>query len=111
MIDDIERLDDALEGRPPIGGFSGTVGELVGIAAEVARALAVPVLTDAERERLHHRVLGGRTWSDRLLHELPRLARRPTVVGGVGAAAVTLAVVGIALLRGRSHPELGGAAA
>ncbi|HEV7467275.1 MAG TPA: hypothetical protein VGP96_13295 [Candidatus Dormibacteraeota bacterium] len=109
MIDDIERLDDALEGRSPSAGLPDRVGELAGLAAELARVLAVPVLTAGERDRLYQRALHGRGWSGRLLHDLPRLARRPTVVGG--AAAVTLAVVGIALLRGRSHPELAGAAA
>ncbi|MEA2671503.1 MAG: hypothetical protein QOG45_1723 [Chloroflexota bacterium] len=109
MIDDIERLDDALEGRSPAAGLPDRLGELAGLAAELARVLAVPVLTADERDRLYQRALHGRGWSGRLLHELPRLARRPTVVGG--AAAVTLAVVGIALLRGRSHPELGRAAA
>lgn len=109
MIDDIERLDDLLEaGRVP-AGLPERLGELVGVAAEVARVLAVPVLSAAERERLYQRAIGGRRWTERLGHALPRLARRSTVVGG--AAAVTLAVVGIALLRGRSHPELGGAAA
>jgi hypothetical protein len=109
VIDDIERLDDALEGRPLPAGLPERFGELVGVAAEVARVLAVPMLSAAERERLYQRALHGRGWGVRLRHELPRLARRHGVVGG--AAAVTLAVVGIALLRGRSHPELGGAAA
>ena len=109
MIDDIERLDDALEGRPLAAGLPERFGELVGVAAEVARALAVPMLSSAERERLYQRALHGRGWGGRLRHELPRLARRHGVVGG--AAAVTVAVVGIALLRGRSHPELGGAPA
>ena len=109
MIDDIDRLDDALEGRSMSSTLPERIGELVGVAAEVARALAVPVLTAEERERIYHHALHGRGWGDRLLHDLPRLARRHGMVGG--AAAVTLAVVGIALLRGRSHPELGGAAA
>ncbi|HEX6493093.1 MAG TPA: hypothetical protein VF112_06245 [Candidatus Dormibacteraeota bacterium] len=108
MIDDIDRLDDALEGRSPSAALPERIGELVGVAAEVARALAVPVLTAEERERLYLRALHGRGWG-RLRHELPRIARRHEVIGG--AAAVTLAVVGIALLRGRSHPGLGGAAA
>lgn len=111
MIDDIERLDDALEGRTPRGRPSETAADLLAVAAEVARVLAAPVLSDADRDRLYLRATSSRTWGDRLLHDLPRLARRPTVVGGVSAAAVTLAVVGIALLRGRSHQELGGAAA
>jgi hypothetical protein len=109
VIDDIERLDDALEGRSLPAGLPDHLGELAGLAAELARVLAVPVLTADERDRLYQRALHGRGWSGRLLHDLPRLARRPTVVGG--AAAVTLAVLGIALLRGRSHPALGGAAA
>jgi hypothetical protein len=109
VIDDIERLDDALEARSVPAGLPKRLGDLVDVAAEVARALAVPMLSAAERERLYHRALHGRGWGGRLRHELPRLARRHGVVGG--AAAVTLAVVGIALLRGRSHPELGGAAA
>jgi hypothetical protein len=109
VIDDIERLDDALEGRAPLpAGLPDRVGELAALPAALARALAVPVLTAGERDRLYQRALHGRGWSRRLRHDLPRLARRPTVVG---AAAVTLAVVGIALLRGRSHPALGGAAA
>jgi hypothetical protein len=108
VIDDIDRLDDALEGRSLVSALPERIGELVGVAAEVARALAVPVLTAEERERLYRRAVHGRGWS-RLRHELPRLALRHEVIGG--AAAVTLAVVGIALLRGRSHPELGGAAA
>lgn len=110
MIDDIERLDDALEGRAPLPtGLPDRVDELASLATELARVLAVPVLTAGERDRLYQRALHGRGWSGRLRHDLPRLARRPTVVGG--AAAVTLAVVGIALLRGRSHPALGGVAA
>ncbi len=109
MIDDIERLDDALEGRSLAAALPDRVGELACLAAEVARVLAAPALTAQERDRLYQRALHGRGWSGRLLHGLPRLARRPTVVGG--AAAVTLAVVGLALLRGRSHPTLGRAAA
>lgn len=109
MIDDVERLDDALEGRTTAAGLPDPIDELVGVAAEVARMLAAPLLSAADRERLLQRALHGRGWQGRLRHDLPRLARRPTVVGG--AAAVTLAVVGIALLRGRSHTELGGAAA
>jgi len=109
VIDDIDRLDDVLEGRPLPGGLPDRLGELVSVAAEVARALAVPVLTAGERDRLYQRALHGRGWGSRLRHDLPRLARRHEVIGG--AAAVTLAVVGLALLRGRSHPELGGAAA
>jgi hypothetical protein len=109
MIDDIDRLDDALVGRSLPSGLPDRIGDLVGVAAEVARALAVPVLSSDERDRIYRRAVGGQGWSVRLRHDLPRLARRHGVVGG--AAAVTLAVVGIALLRGRSHPELGRAAA
>jgi hypothetical protein len=109
VIDDIDRLDDALEARSLPPALPERIGELVAVAAEVARALAVPVLTAEERERLYQRAMHGRGWGSRLRHDLPRLARRHEVIGG--AAAVTLAVVGIALLRGRSHPELGGAAA
>jgi hypothetical protein len=109
VIDDIDRLDDALEARSMPAGLPERLGELIGVAAEVARVLAVPVLTPAERERLYQRALHGHGWGGRLRQELPRLARRHGMVGG--AAAVTLAVVGIALLRGRSHAELGGAAA
>lgn len=109
MIDDIDRLDDVLEGRSLPPGLPDRIGDLVSVAAEVARALAIPVLTGEERQRLYQRALAGRGFRFRLRHELPRLARRHEVIGG--AAAVTLAVVGIALLRGRTHPELGGAAA
>jgi hypothetical protein len=109
VIDDIDRLDDVLEGHPLPAGLPDRIGELVAVATEVARALAVPVLTAEERERLYQRALAGRGLRSRLRHDLPRLARRHEVIGG--AAAVTLAVVGIALLRGRSHPELGRAAA
>jgi hypothetical protein len=105
MIDDVERLDAVLEGRARPAELPEKLGDLLGVAAEVARVLAVPVLGAADRERLYHRALHGRGWAGRLRHDLPRLARRPTVVGG--AAAVTLAAVGIALLRGRSHPSLG----
>jgi hypothetical protein len=109
VIDDIERLDAALERRPAPGMLSERLVDLVDVAGEVARVLATPLLSAGERERLYRRAVNREGWGDRLRHRLPRLARRPTVVGG--AAAVTLAVVGIALLRGRSHPALGGAAA
>ena len=109
MIDDVDRLDDALEGRS-FASLPDPVGELVGVAAEVARVLAVPLLDAADRERLYLRVIRPLGWQDRLRHELPRLARRPTVVGVGAGAAVTLAVVGIALLRGRSRSPLGAVA-
>ena len=109
MIDDIDRLDEALDGGAGAAALPERIGELLAVATEVARTLAVPVLTADERNRLYQRALAGRGWSDRLRHDLPRLARRHGVVGG--AAAVTLAVVGIALLRGRSHAGLEPAAA
>jgi hypothetical protein len=107
MLDEVECLDAALEGRRPATEVPESVREMLAVAVEVGDALAAPVLTPADRERLYRRALHGRGWGGRLRHDLPRLARRPTVVGG---AAAVIAVVGIALLRGRSHHELGAAA-
>jgi hypothetical protein len=107
MLDEVEWLDAVLEGRRPAAEVPDQVRAMLAVAGEVADALAAPVLTPADRERIHRRALHGRGWGGRLRHDLPRLARRPTVVGG---AAAVIAVVGIALLRGRSHHELGAAA-
>jgi hypothetical protein len=106
MIDDVERLDAALEGRTPVAELPPRLAGMLDVAAEVTELLALPVLTPAERRRLYRRAL-HRGWGGRLRHDLPRLATRPEVVGG---AAAVLAVVGLAVLRGRSHQGLGAAA-
>jgi hypothetical protein len=105
VIDDADQLEAALEGRVLSAELPDRLVRLLDVAAEVTRALAVPVLSAADRERLYGRVMRPPSWAARVRHELPRLARRRSVVGG--AAAVTLAALGIAVLRGRSHPELG----
>jgi hypothetical protein len=114
-IDLAQRLDSALDGDETAAPGAASVLALpeadpvatfVSLATEIRQALHHPMLSAAERRRIHGRALdiaeargqGGlrRTW--------PQLAHRglhPAVIGG--AAAAVLAVVGVAALQRRGH--------
>jgi len=98
----------ALPAADPVAGF-------MSLATEIRAALHHPVLSAAERARIHDRALdlaeargaGGlrRAW--------PQLAQRaagvhPALIGGA-AAAVLAAAVGVAALQRRGHGGSGAA--
>lgn len=96
-IDVATRLDAALDSDLPLSRFdpADPVGDLVALGGELRVALQRPLLSAAERARIHDRALdlaaargGGlrRAW--------PQL--HPAVVGG--AAAAVLAVAGLVAL-------------
>lgn len=104
MIDDANRLDDALTQRH--GGLTAEapIQALVHVAGEVSDALGSLKLTGAQRERIQRRVeelLQGEgrwlAWSRRL-----HLNRRSGAVLG-GAAVVTLAAIGYVVHERRHH--------
>jgi hypothetical protein len=102
---DAEVLDDLLDGRAA-GDLPERLLELAAVAAELASTLAAPSLSRAERARILARaeLLAGRR--GRLLGAL-RWQRShgplPLVAAGAGGAAVTLALLGIALARRSAH--------
>ncbi|HET9050993.1 MAG TPA: hypothetical protein VFO60_04775 [Candidatus Dormibacteraeota bacterium] len=99
---DAELLDRALESGE-LADLPERLLQLAAVATELAGVLASPVLSPEQRRRI-------------LVHA-QRLARRRTVLGVAvprsgpvalaagagGAAAVTIAVIGIALLRRSGH--------
>jgi len=105
-IDVAERLDAALDRDLPPSVFESAdpVAQMVWLGAEIRTALQRPLLTAAERARIHARAvdlaegrgIGGlrRAWP-----QLAHLGTHPAVVGG--AAAAVLAVAGLVALRER----------
>jgi len=113
-IDLAQRLDSALDSDETAAPGASVlalpeadpVAMFVSLATEIRQALHRPLLSAADRSRIHGRALdiaeargqGGlrRAW--------PQLAHRglhPAVIGG--AAAAVLAVVGVAALQRRGH--------
>lgn len=122
-IDLAHRLDalldeaDALELHPGRAGAADAaavvplpsadpVAVLLSVAAEIREVLHRPVLTEADRMRIHDRTLDilGTRGHGGLRLPWPQLGHRgihPAVLGG--AAAAVLAVVGVAALQRRGH--------
>jgi hypothetical protein len=117
-IDLAHRLDALLDddvAAAPHGGAEAAVvplpgadpvGVLLSLASEIRDVLHRPVLTDADRMRIHGRTLDlleARGHGGLRLHwpQLGHRAVHPAVLGG--AAAAVLAVVGVAALQRRGH--------
>ncbi|HXA28251.1 MAG TPA: hypothetical protein VN193_05830 [Candidatus Angelobacter sp.] len=101
-----ERLDTALDSATPPTVFEAAdpLAQLVFLGAEIRAALQQPVLTAAERSRIHARALDlaegrGLAGFRRAWPQLAHLSAHPAVVGG--AAAAVLAVAGLVALRER----------
>lgn len=107
---DSDRLDGAVPGEDvlalpaadPVSGF-------LSLATEIREALHRPVLSPAERARIHDRALDiAEAHGTRGLRRAwPQLAQRaagvhPALIGGA-AAAVLAAAVGVAALQRRGH--------
>jgi len=95
-VDDADRLAVAIDHPAVAHTLPQRLLELAAVAAELAEVLAAPVLTESERARIHSRA--RRLARRRFGLWVPRPA---LLAGAAGGAAVTLAVVGLALLRGR----------
>jgi hypothetical protein len=103
---DAEVLDDLLDGRAG-AELPERLLQLATIAAELAGALASPSLSRADRHRLLVRAQALSRRRTHLFGVVPRPHRpsAPLVAAGAGGAAVTLAVIGVALLRrSAQHP-------
>ena len=99
---DSELLDALLDDRAA-AQLPERLLELASVAAELAAALAAPVLAADDRERIRARARAIAERRSRLLGILPRRQARVAVAAGAGGAAVTLAVIGLALLRRSAH--------
>jgi hypothetical protein len=102
---DAELLDDLLDGRKG-AELPERLLQLATVAAELAGALAYPSLSRAERQRVLVRAQVLSRRHRRLLGVIPR-PHRPNgplvLAAGAGGAAVTLAFIGLALLRRSGH--------
>jgi hypothetical protein len=118
-IDLADRLDAALDSdvdlAPAPPAHAGVlalpdadpVATLLSLAAEIRHSLHRPVLTAADRVRIHGRALDiaaarGHTGLRRAWPQLAQRAVHPAVLGGA-AAAVVAAMVGVAALQRRGH--------
>lgn len=99
---DSELLDTLLDGKAA-SELPERLLHLASVAAELATALTAPMLTAAERERILARANAVAERRSRLLGILPRPQGRVAVAAGAGGAAVTLVVIGLALLRRSAH--------
>jgi hypothetical protein len=111
-IDLAERLDAALDrdDRPATGVLAlpsaDPVAAFLSLATEISEVLHRPLLSAADRARIHVRALDivAAREPAGLRRAWPQLAHRavhPAVIGG--AAAAVLAVVGVAALQWRSQ--------
>ena len=114
-VDVADRLDAALDSDlPDVAGQSGVlallpadpVATFLSLAAEIHEVLHRPVLSAADRARIHGRALDlaeprAATGLRRAWPQLAQRAVHPAVIGG--AAAAVLAVVGVAALQRRGH--------
>ena len=110
-IDLAERLDTALDRDAHVLGLPAAdpLAPCVSLAAEISEVLHRPLLSAADRARIHGRMVDMAGGHGGLRRAWPQLAARvshPAVIGG--AAAAVLAVVGVAALQRRGH---GGGAA
>ena len=116
-IDLAHRLDAVLDDDDPAAVLpiaADPLAAFVSLAAEIRDVLHRPVLSEAERRRIHARTLD--LVEDRAHAGLrlpwPQLGHRalhPAVLGG--AAAAVRAVVGVAALQRRGHAPAGAAQA
>ena len=102
VVSDSELLDAVLDGRAT-AELPERLLQLASVAAELATVLAGPALTRAERERILVRAQVIARRRARLLGIVPRSPGGVAVAAGAGGAAVTLAVIGLALLRRSAH--------
>jgi hypothetical protein len=113
-IDLAQRLDSALDSDDAAAPGAAVlalpeadlVATFVSLATEIRHALHRPVLSAADRMRIHGRALDiaearGRGGLRRAWPQLAERGLRPAVIGG--AAAAVLAVVGVAALQRRGH--------
>jgi hypothetical protein len=112
-IDLADQLDAALDSdaeQPGAGVLplpsADAVVAFLSLATEIREVLHRPVLSVADRARIHGRALDLATARDaaglrRAWPQLAHLAIHPAVIGG--AAAAVLAVVGVAALQRRGH--------
>ena len=111
-VDLAEQLDAALDSdAEPIAGLlalpsADLVATFLSLATEIREVLHRPVLSVADRSRIHARALdiAAAREAAGLRRAWPQLAHRavhPAVIGG--AAAAVLAVVGVAALQRRGH--------
>lgn len=115
-IDIAERLDAALDSDVPetaddagvlaLPHHADPLATFLSLAAEIRETLHRPVLSPADRARIHGRAqdIAGARGAGGLRRAWPQLAQRavhPAVIGG--AAAAVLAVVGVAALQRRGH--------
>jgi hypothetical protein len=99
---DSDLLDAVLDGEAA-AELPERLLELAAVAAELATALAAPMLSRADRERVLARARELAQRRARLLGILPRPHARVAVAAGAGGAVVTLALLGLALLRRSAH--------
>ena len=96
MIDDVELLDESLEGGSII---DSRVRDLVALARDLSRALAAQQLSEDVRERIRGRVLGSRRRT--LPVPIDALRRQPATLLGGAAITIAAAALGVAVLRSR----------
>ena len=103
MIADPETLDTVLDADMSPSGLPRRLVELALVATEVAEALARPSLDQVGRARILRRAFELASVAPQ--RSARRLIRPATVGAAGGAAALALAVAGVALLRRHEqHP-------
>jgi hypothetical protein len=111
MIDDVERLDAALN-RQRIGASVDDLGpplrSLVDLAAEIAAAYRVHSLTAADHERIYaETMLRLEAALDTRRHLWQRLdGRGVAVIGGAAAVTAVAAAIGVRVIIGRRGHRL-----
>ena len=104
MIDDAERLDAALDGRPEA---TAELTDLVATAVEVAQSLSGWTLSPARRELLYQRATAAAARNDWLRWAARKLdPKSVAAVGGAVAAAVAATVIAVAISRGRRQQRV-----